>query len=425
MNRNHELLLGASSVCGSGAELRHDSDTARWIDSIQAFRFPLAVAVVGVHSCAYILDRCTATASGTACSASGPEEWLIRFLMLICQVATSTFLLAAGFLFFRDGPVSWARYREKLRARCFTLLLPYLAWNFLALLVFSSPAVGKYFFLGQPPESAAALTVGSVAKAFLGWPLYPANAPLWFVRDLILFVAAAPLFNLIPRRLLPWGLVALCAYWLIGPAGFLPGGIPRSFSLLFFALGAWMGIRRVSLKPTPSTRPLLWLAAATLLISAALGATFAPTNPEVQLLCDKIVRVSGTLALVLAATLPLPDAPPWRMFRSLSAASFFLFASHFCVLFLISVAVGHALPYASHNSADLLLLGLVWSGTVTFSLAAYFLMRRHAPSLLSALDGKRSLRFAGRNPAGKAAAPAAGLAPAQNCPLSISREAGI
>jgi len=403
----------------------HRSDTARWIDGIQTFRFPLALAVAGVHSCAYVLDRCTATATGTACSGSGPEEWIIRFLMLICQVATSTFLLAAGFLFFRDGPVSWARYWGKLRARGSTLLVPYLVWNFIGLLVFSSPAAGKYFFLGEPPQPGEQLTLGSVGRAFLGWPLYPVNAPLWFVRDLILFVAVAPLFNFIPRRVLPWGLVALCAYWLIGPAGLVPGGIPRSFSLLFFAIGAWMGISRVSLKPTASTRSMLWLAAATLVISAAAGATFASTNPEVKLLCDKIARVSGTLALVLAATLPRPDAPPWRVLRNLSPASFFLFASHFCVLFLISVAVGHALPRASHNTADLLLLGLVWSGTVTLSLAAYFLMRRYAPSLLSALDGKRSLRFAGRSPVAKAAGPAAGPAPAANCPLPVTREAGI
>jgi len=425
MTRNPNPLSRPTSVSGSAGALRQDSATARWIDSIQAFRFPLALAVVGVHSCAYVLDRCAAPPIGASCPGSGLEEWVIRFLMLICQVSTSTFLVAAGFLFFRDGPVSWPRYREKLRARCFTLLLPYLAWNFAGLLVFSTPAVGKYFFLGQPPEAGAQLTLGSVAKAFVGWPLYPVNAPLWFVRDLILFVALAPLFNLIPRRLLPWGLAALCAYWFIGPTGLMPGGIPRAFSLLFFALGAWMGINRVSLKPGAGTRSLLRLAAATLVISAAVGATFASTNPEVKLLCDKIARVSGTLALVLAATLPRPDAPPWGGLRNLSAASFFLFASHFCVLFLISVAVGHALPRASHNTADLLLLGLVWSGTVTLSLGAYFLMRRHAPSLLSALDGKRSLHFAGRGPAGKAVGPAAGPAPAADCPLPVTREAGI
>ena len=374
MNTTCELLRPPAPASEHLEVARHSSATARWIDAIQAFRFPLALAVVGVHSCAYVLDRCVAPSPGASCS--GLEEWIIRFLMLICQVATSTFLLAAGFLFFRDGPVSRAQYREKLRSRFFSLLVPYVAWNLLGLLVFSSPSAGKYFFLGQEPEPGTQLTLASVTKAFGGWPIYPVNAPLWFVRDLILFVALAPIFNLIPRRLLPLGLAFLCAYWLIGPLDVVPGGVPRSFSLLFFAIGAWMGISRVCLSSTPATRPILWLTTAALVISAALGASFAPTDPVARLLCDKIARVSGTLLVVLAATLPLPVSPVWRMFRILSPASFFLFAAHFCVLFCISMVVGHTLPKASHNGADLLLLGFVWFTTVTLSLAGYFLMRQ-------------------------------------------------
>lgn len=354
---------------------------------------------------------------------------MIRFLMLICQVATSTFLLVAGFLFFRDGPVSWTQYREKLRSRFFSLLVPYVAWNLLGLLVFSSPSAGKYFVLGLEPGPGAQWTLASVTKAFAGWPLYPVNAPLWFVRDLILFVALAPIFNLIPRRLLPLGLACLCAYWLIGPLGVVPGGVPRSFSLLFFAIGAWMGISRVSLRPTPTTRPIAWLTTAALVISAALGAAFAPTDPAARLLCDKTARVAGTLLVVLAATLPLPVSPVWRMFRTLSPASFFLFAAHFCVLFFISMLVGHTLPRASHNGADLLLLLFVWFATVTLSLAGYFLMRRHAPSLLSVLDGKRSFRSAMPQPTGEPARPSplAGPTgqPTENCPLATTREVGI
>jgi hypothetical protein len=209
----------------------------------------------------------------------------------------------------------------------------------------------------------------------------------------------------------------------------VPGGVPRSFSLLFFAIGAWMGISRVCLSSTPATRPILWLTTAALVISAALGASFAPTDPAARLLCDKIARVSGTLLVVLAATLPLPVSPVWRMCRILSPASFFLFAAHFCVLFCISMVVGHTLPKASHNGADLLLLGFVWFTTVTLSLAGYFLMRRHAPSLLLVLDGKRSCRSEMPRPFGKPAVPSA-LAvptgqPAENCALATTREVGI
>ena len=364
-----------------------------WINAIQLYRFPLALAVVAVHSGQFVINPAAAAASGAG--RGGLGLWMVEFLTMVSRMATPSFLVIAGIVFCRNGQVSFEQYGRKLRSRFYTLLLPYLAWNLIAVLLLCAPWACKHFFLEPGTGTYSPCDFRSLAKWLVGWPVFPANAPLWFVRDLLILLAVAPLMNLVPKRVQVLGISALALYWLLGPLDLIPGGIPRAGSVLFFLVGAWIGMNRISLKENPAVNRIIVVAAGVLLCSAAAGAGFATadTNPiAAKALLEKIVRVSGSLLVVCAATKPVVFSSLSRLLLRLSPASFFLFASHHCSLFCLSVLFKYCPQGRLGIAREFVLFGAIFSATVTVSLGCYFLLKRYAPSLLSLLDGNRSDR---------------------------------
>ena len=357
------------------------------------YRFPLGLAVVAVHSGEYVTSLAGTASSGGASGSLG--LWVVQFLTMICRLATPAFLVIAGFVFFRDGPVSLEAYRRKVKARLSTLLVPYLAWNFITILFLCAPAAYRHFFLAPGSYNFTPMTFIELAKWIAGWPVYPADAPLWFVRDLLLLILIVPLWNLFPKRAQAAGLGVLFVYWLAGPTDFIPGGIPRAASVFFFLAGAWLGTNRISLRAGPMVNRITVVAATAFLLSAAASATCGTTRGdfvEVQLVLDRIVRMSGALLVVCAGT--RTSFPAWLSgpLLRLSPAAFFLFAFHYCVFSWITSLWANfpqGRPGAGHEVA---MFALVFSTVIAVSLAFYFLLKRHAPSLLGLLDGNRSER---------------------------------
>jgi surface polysaccharide O-acyltransferase-like enzyme len=364
-----------------------------WINTIQLYRFPLALAVVAVHSGQFVIYHSAGASSGGG--SGGPSLWIVEFLTMVSRLATPSFLLIAGFLFFRNGPVSFDQYRRKLHTRCYTLLLPYLVWNSMAVLLLCALPACHYLFLGTWFDTASPFSFRSLTKGFVGWPVYPADAPLWFVRDLLLLVAVAPILTLVPKRVQLLGLGALALYWLMGPIDLIPGGIPRAGSVCFFCVGAWMGINRLSLRDNPAVNKIMIVAAGVFVFSAAAGASFATADVDhaaTKGLLERIVRGSGALLVVCATMKPIPFPPLAGLLLRLSPASFFLFAFHYGVLSGLSVPFKYLPQGLVGVGQGLFVVGALFAVVVAVSLGCYFLLRRYAPSLLSLLDGNRSAR---------------------------------
>lgn len=380
----------AEAVCSSSDQA---SSAQAWIDTIQMYRFPLGLAVVAVHTGEFVLSQ-----SGTQLSSgvdAGFGVWLVHFLTLISRVATPAFLVIAGFVFFRGGQVCFEEYLRKVKSRFYTLLVPYLAWNFLTVLLLCAPAAFKHLFFAPDSYTYTPLTFAALAKWIIGWPIYPADAPLWFIRDLLLLILMAPLLNWVPQRAQILGLGAIFLYWLLGPVDLVPGGIPRAASVLFFLAGAWMGINRITMRASPAVNRITIIAAAAFFLSAAAGATCGTLGGDhlaAQSVLDKIVRLSGALLVVCAGTqLSFPAWLSGPLLR-LSPAAFFLFAFHYCVFSFLTGLLGKFSVLRLGGGHEVLMFALVFLTVGAVSLTAYFLLSRHAPSLLSLLDGNRSVR---------------------------------
>lgn len=168
---------------------------------IKALRMPLMVAVVFIHC--FIIDD--------------PEMPVVTFVErlfsnILPSVAVPMFLFFSGYLFFTkdDGKFTFNGYLTKLKKRSRTLLLPYLIWNTLVIIAFWAMHRFTPSAINPDFENIANFTLPQLLNCYWkGSGGFPIAYQFWFIRDLILFVIAAPLFFGVAKKLNLWGLIPL------------------------------------------------------------------------------------------------------------------------------------------------------------------------------------------------------------------------
>lgn len=216
-------------------------------------RFPLAVAVVFIHS----FGNPPLCASCVAADPCSPDSLFALLRVTLSRsvpcFAVPLFFVISGYLFFyRMNGWNWKDYGSKIQRRGRRLLLPYILWIVLYALYLSSKTVGSVL-MGVKPVSALWLRFHDLGGWHILWDSHlfghtsslllqdvystgPLLAPLWFVRDLMVLVLFAPLFYQLLKRFrwMPLVVVALChlANVWIPVSGF------SASSTMWFLLGA-------------------------------------------------------------------------------------------------------------------------------------------------------------------------------------------
>ena len=350
--------------------------TSRQSQVIDWLRFPLAAAVVLLHAGESTTGSYDMDFSGT-----------LRIVLSqgICRIAVPCFFLFSGFLFFtklRDWDTQvWL---DKIRKRGRTLLVPYLLWNVLALLVgFGYGWLRSRFNPGIVP---ATLVETLRANGWLNifWASTygcPVDYPLWFIRDLILFVAASPLVWLLARKCRFWGVAVL--FVAIGLTG------SRDLEgLFYFVLGAYFQMWSVDFLQVFSR--VKWPAYLLCLTGIVLIVRTYREDPQTYWYIKYLFVLCGTISVVnLAAGLLESGRVHTRAF--LSSSSFFVYASH-GILILHDFAhyiTLHLLPYRSVEGKCLVLF--VKAGlAVAMCLLLFAGMKKWTPKTLGVLTGNRS-----------------------------------
>ena len=359
------------------------------ITALDWLRFPLAVAVVFIHS----FGNPPLCAS---CVAADP--WAQDSLFALLRVALSRsfpsfavplFFVISGYLFFYRMDVwNWKDYGRKLQRRSRRLLLPYILWIVLYALHLSPKTVGGVL-MGAKPISALWMRFRALGGWHIFWDSHlfgrtsslllsdvystgPLLAPLWFVRDLMVLVLFAPLFYQLVKRFrwVPLAVVAVChiANVWIPVSGF------SASSTLWFLLGAsfsvcgkdlvnvglrwrkWGGVVALSL-----LLPLVWLQA---------------TKVGCFDFSKRLLATAYDLASI-AAVLGFVEQGFQRSWLHprpfLTKSSFFIYASH---IFLLTPMM----RYISHIGENLPLQVFAYlltpMATVLVCLALYFILNR-------------------------------------------------
>ena len=205
----------------------------------------------------------------------------------LCRVAVPLYFLIAGYLFF-NGLETWntATYLAKLRRRCRTLLVPYLLWNLLALVI--------GYLMALTGDSVPSLS--EYLHNWGGWRIlwYPPDSPLWFLRDLMVMVVAAPLVMLFVRYL-RWPGLALLAVLYVTHLWPLSTGFSAK-AVLFFSMGCYLRLY------TPGRLlqlPRGWKITSYIIAAALLLAvTLTWGRYEVAIYLRSAFRVAGVVAVL-------------------------------------------------------------------------------------------------------------------------------
>lgn len=322
---------------------------------IEVLRFPLAVAVVFIHS--------FGVGSVTSIAKDGCDVRIYDILRVgishgIANVAVPCFFLFSGYLFFTNSRFGKDDYFVKFRKRTRTLLIPYLFWNCIPVLYSLCKRIGGAIAKGNTAnlfdyishldfcsiflanEVGGAATIDYYGESM---PLaLPINYSLWFLRDLMLMVVLSPIvFKMINGR---FHVLVLMLLFILFTIGLWPINLFLSITgVFFFYVGAWIRIRKIDVISF-----LMRFRGIVLFATFLLFAFFIYNNG---------CRFNNLLIVLgVCFTLILASAASSLKMNRMSKYSFFIYLTHMLFLTMVNIHNNVFLPILSFiENEDMLL----------------------------------------------------------------------
>lgn len=311
----------------------------------------------------------------------------ILFSEGICRVAVPIFFLVSGYLFFVKLE-EWNTniWIDKLKKRVKTLLIPYVLWNLITI-CFSLAMLYPKFILkgGEAPDLISWYdSIGGLRAFWDGRPGgYPHNYPLWFMRDLMVFIVLAPVVFQYVKRLKIVGLAILYIAYFLNFWIDLPGFSAEG--LFFFALGAFFSINRIDFATFFKQH---WIVATWVACPVLVFMFFSyGNNDEAWGYACRLFTVLGA-ASTIGIVASLFEKQRIKVHPLLSGCSFFVYAAHGrLVLPILLFALAKALP---DNQIGLILSYFIAPLlTIVLLVLCYYFLRKWIPKTISVLTGGR------------------------------------
>ena len=271
------------------------------------------------------------------------DTFRILFSEGLCRVAVPVFFIISGYLFFvRLEEWDNAVWIQKLRKRAKTILVPYLLWNIIAI-CFSLIMLYPIFILegGDAPDMAGWYQrIGGIRAFWDAAGGAPINYPLWFIRDLMVFVLLSPVIYLYVKKT---AIVGLAVFYALYFLDFLPA-IPglSAEGLFFFILGAYFATRRIDFTALYKKIKIPALVFACPLV-IAMVMTYG-NQDDLWGYARRLFTLFGSASVIGIAT-SLFDRRRIKLNALLSNSSFFVYAAHgTIVLPIMQFLLGKALP---------------------------------------------------------------------------------
>jgi surface polysaccharide O-acyltransferase-like enzyme len=210
-------------------------------DKLKAISFLLMVLVVFLHS--YNLK--IKFTLGTGLIEKGYNSFIQDLISQgITRIAVPFFFIISGYLFFlsfKNG--SLPEFFSKYKKRSKTLLLPYLLWSIYGILLY---LVLQLIPFSKPFFTNELIIDYSVNQLLSRIFINPIPYHLWFVRDLIVLIIFSPILYWLIKHVKFYVISFLLITWIF-QLNFI---IFSNEALLFFALGAFLSIRKINIYKT-------------------------------------------------------------------------------------------------------------------------------------------------------------------------------
>lgn len=360
--------------------------------AISLIRFPLAFGIVLLHSNVEI----------------GEEVLVPR---MVWEIFVPFFFAISGYLYFyRIDIFDRKKYLDKTKKRFWSLLLPYIIWNIIAIPFMTLLRSGTLMQQGGVNSILHDLlnSIANPVKVFWGtyevtnvdifgndiYSLWCMDFPLWFVRDLMIICLFTPIIYWFVKKLGIWGMVML---FIPVAMGLRPVVTPRLTSLFYFMFGAFFSInsKNISIKKTYIMGIMGFIA----IVFVSIG-TYSDTL-IVKNICQNLYIVSAMVFLTSAALYIVRKYGHKNAIQRLitwQRYSFFIFAFHSLLpvygtkAILLPILCSESYPYIIN------LLGYFVISVIVLieCIVIYHLVSWISPKFNALINGKGSTIFASR-----------------------------
>ncbi|MDE6282997.1 MAG: acyltransferase [Muribaculaceae bacterium] len=357
--------------------------------TITVLRWPLAFLVVADHYFRYGMIAgqmtCSPTEVNLICTI---EAFIISFLK---NYPVPVFFFISGFLLYLgDRPANY--YRIKLRKLPREIIFPYLFWTVFAIVIFAIYRSTQ----GASVRDALAIPAGGnylpgevkwLIKNFIGTP-WPANLPLWYVRDLLLLIIVSPILHYLLKWSKGWILVLFGALYIV----FNNDNVGLRFltGLFFFSTGYWvryMGIDilRVAGKCFIPAMVIYLTCAGYYFVNFDMATDDTIGMPLFNCIL-KNIAVIAFLPLIFHLVSRGIAKKRIDVNPMLASASFFVYVTHYpikhAVVRLCEFSFG-GMPVGG-----LIALMVATIATTLLLTAVYLLLKRYLPRFMRVIDGR-------------------------------------
>lgn len=351
------------------------------IDTFSWMRFPLIVGVVLAH--------CNLVALLKAWYGSSPSLpiWTTfifeQAYIYIFPARVPTLFFISGYFFFRGNQqYDKTFYVRKYKRRVHSLLIPYILWNAIALLlIWIRHTVQFHSNITEGPHPTLLYYLTGFWD-FIYNKGYTANAPLWFMRDLIVVSLCAPLLHHILQKKnwilsLPLMAIFLIAKKEIPFCGF------NIEAFFYFSIGATLAIHKADVTRIPNPIGIACLI-------QYLPSSYFLLGLQEQLwytATSIIATFIKTIAIIYLVTL-LFRKNIISITTRLTQNSFFVFAFHGIVIGPI-IKILYILAGGNNPFVLLGIFIIAPTITITLAFAVRQILLRHFPLLGNLLSGNR------------------------------------
>lgn len=290
------------------------------------------------------------------------------------------FFLISGFLFFR----SHKTYFEKIKARCHSLLIPYLLWNTLLLAAYIGASV-----FGFPQDINEKSMEDDVWTDYLRlfWDrgsydsgnFVPLLCPLWYIRNLMIMSIISPLLYYIIKYIREVFLFIVAVWWMATPHNAF---IPQT--ILFFSLGAYFAI--LDINPLEVADKKRW-GVLTLFAAFAIGDILSHVHigTPINLQIHRLSLIFNIPALFMLGAWCVRHGYTSKW---LSNAAFIVFCIHYPIV--VGLRKICATQYSDASDIIHILLYFVCVVISTaLSLSVYQILNKYFPKVKNILSGNR------------------------------------
>lgn len=373
--------------------------------ALDLLRFPLAVVILTIHT--FNLDGITLNGEVFTFHDSMFFRELNYFIdSFLRGQSVPIYFFISGYVFFINiDRFDKGAYFRKLKNRLHTLLIPYIIWNFLAIIATLLPrmfSAFSHFISYKGGETVitlqsmlacfwmyhgemSPLSPGDAGYEVMQSSISPINVPLWFLRELMIIVVLTPVLHYLIKK---GGKAFICILAVVWFAVEHTGNDLLSLhtnSLFFFAWGAYLSINRIDMIKTFSR--YFRTSVAAYIVLGILGMVSLNFFPEAELTIKRLNIVAGlVMAYNIAAW--LITAKGIKPDKFLSASSFFIYVSHIIVCQKVSKVL-----FVCFKPSDGLEMSLMLSASVLITLglllAVYAGMKKFTPALLTFMTGRK------------------------------------